>query len=539
MTSAPHDVQGMERREFLKRTVAAGAAFTLPTGLLTACGGEAARGPADVLSIGTTTWLPPNFFLESSLGLYLVGWTQIAWPLFIAKGNGFEYQGGVATDYQVSSDGRTHTVTIREGMKFHDGSPINADAVVANLRGAIFKDDPLHRGDSPYVHVLITLGEPPIVRSVEAVDARTVEISLTEYRADIKTALAFILILNPKILRKRNYGTSVEDIAKAGSGPFRLRRFRTGDFAELERFDGFHTEVRPARVRIQNYSDPGALALALKTGEIAVASGLAKADFDTLSESGFEPVISAPAVNVDLVFSHPKDPAFKDRRVRQAVAAATNREAYTDRFFSSGTATLSSQPVIPEGVPGYVDSLEPAPYDPERARALLAEAGVDAPRITLTAQSVYAPISSTRGLLEAIAQDMNQVGFRAEIEVLSSTAYGEALAEGKIEAMIEAPGGQPDPFILFDLFFGPGSTYAPGEQSAFPGIGRSLRRAHVSQDTAERDALLEQIITTTTEEALMVPISVVGYSALVAENVENFTLSATALDSWHPVTIGS
>jgi peptide/nickel transport system substrate-binding protein len=529
----------IERREFLRRAGLVGAGLALPTGFLTACGSDSGGGSSSggVLSVGATDWLPDDFYLDRSLGNHLLGFAQMAWSLFMSRGSGYEYRYGIASDYEVSGDGLVHTVTVRDGMTFHDGSPIDAEAVAANLRGTFFRDDPLHRGDATYLHVLITLGDPPIVRSVDVVGRSRVAVTLTEFRADIRTALAFILIMNPEILKLKDYGTNVEALGRAGSGPFRLTGFRADDFAEFTRYDDFFEEVKPSRVRIQEYADPGAVALALTKGDVGVANGLSKADYDRFARSGYTAVTSDPAVNVDLVFSYPKDPAFADPRVRRAVTMAMNREAYTERFFNTGTAIVSSQPIMPPGIPGYVEGVEPLPYDPEAARALLQEAGATGIELTLDGAVAQPPISSVKAMLEAIAADLGRVGIDTSVRVLDGAANDELVTSRKVDAFIFAPGGQPDPFILFDLFFAAGTPYGPGEQTRYPQIARALRAAHLARDVGERDELLRSIMQISIDETLLVPIAVVDYSAMTAESVKDFPLSCTALDTWNVTSV--
>jgi ABC-type transport system substrate-binding protein len=532
------DGRRVGRREFLKQAGAVGLVAGVPTGLLTACGSSgSSSSSSETLAIGTTDWLPPDFYIKNSLSAALLTWVQFAWPLYVSSGSGYEYRNGLAAGYDVSADGLTHTVTLRKGITFHSGKPIDAKAVAANLTATFFVDDPLHEGEASYPQAAITIGEPPIVKSVDPVGADKVKISLSEFRSDIKVALAFVPILDPETLATKGYGTNAKLLNEGGSGPFELTKFEPGDFAELVAYPKFFEQVKPQRLRVVRFADPGALALALKSGEVAVASGLAKADFDNAVGNGYKAVTSEPAVNVDLLLSHYKDPAFDDVRVRKALALAMNRKAYSERFFSVGTARESSQPVIPPGLPGYVKELQPLPYDPEAARKLLAEAGQPAPKLKLEVPSARAPISSTKGLAEAIAADAGQAGFEIEIEVLDDTIAAEKLENEELEAFVEGPGGQPDPFILFDLFFGY-PEYQPGPLGEYPEITEDLAAAHATHDIAKRNELLEDIIRTTTEEVLMIPIAVVDYSAVASEDVGGFPLSCTQLDPWNRVTVG-
>jgi len=539
---------GVERREFLRRAGMLGVGLSLPSGLLAACGSDAGSGAGTtgggtrggVLSIGATDWLPPDFFLGNSLGPWLLGMSQMAWGLFRGgggSGRGFELQNGLASGYEVSPDGLVHTVRLRRGMVFHDGSPIDADAVVANLKAAFFARDPL-RDRGTYVQVIITLGSPPIVRSVEAVDPHTVRITLTEARVDIRVALAFLLIFNPKVLANKDYGTDVQALRDAGSGPFRLTNWQAKSFMELERFDRFFEDVLPDRVRLQGIPDAGALALAARGGEISVVSGLAKSDFDSLSRTGGHRIVASdPAVNVDLVLSKPKDPIFDDERVRRAILLAMDRQAYTDRFFNSGSAQLSSEPIIVDGIPGFVPGLQAAPHDTTAARALMAQAGAKSPKLTIAGPTAQAPVSDFKALMEAIAADLGAIGIDASVDVQDPTAFSDALDHGRVEAFVSAPGGQADPFILFDLFYrGP---YMPGATHTVPSIARNLDAAHKARTAGERDRLLQQVMRDTVDRQLVLPISWVAYSVLADGKVTDFPLTCTQLDSWHRVSVST
>lgn len=536
MEAITNSAEGLDRRMFLKRAGTVGLGLTMAGGLLAACGGASSTSGEGTLAIGSTDWLPTDFYIQKSLGADLLGWSQMAWALFMGSGSGYEYRYGLASKYAVSPDGLTHTVTLRDGIAFHDGSPIDADAVAANLRGTFFVNDPLHRGKSAYIQVIITLGEPPVVKAVDVLDKRTIAIRLKEYRSDIRTALAFIPILSPKTLRMKSYGTDVKALEAGGSGPFRLTQFEPGAYAEFTKYDDFFEPVLPKRVLLRGYEDPGTLALALRAGDVDIASGLAKADYESATKSGFRAVTSQPAVNVDLIFSHPKDPAFADPRVRKAFALAMNRKAYVERFYNPGTAIESTQPIIPPGLPGFVPGLRPLPYDPEAARKLLAETGFKAPRLTIVAPTAEAPTTSTKELLEAIAADVNQVGFQVSVQVIALTGEAAVIEEGKAEAFVEGPGGQPEPFILFDLYFS--SIYAPGQLSKYPIINRNLAAARVEHDATKRDELLQDVIKVTTEELLLIPIAVVDYSVLASPKVQDYHLSCTQLDSWNGVRVG-
>jgi ABC-type transport system substrate-binding protein len=383
---------------------------------------------------------------------------------------------------------------------------------------------------------VLTLGDPPIVKSVTARDARTVVVVLTQPRIDIKTALAFTPILKPTIFSNKTYGTDVKALGQLGSGPFRLTSFQAGSFAEFERFTGFFEPVLPDRIHLQAITDSGALALALRSGQVSVAEGLAKPDWDTLARSGFQRIVADASVEADLLIGYPKDHALADKRVRRAVALAMNRQAYSKTFFNSGTAVVSSNPIVNPGMAGYVASLRPAPYSPKAAQALMAAAGVKSANLSIVVPTVGAPVSSMPGIAQAIANDLEKIGIKMKVIVSDPTSLSGGIGKHAFESTIVAPGGQPDPFILFELFARKAAYYAPGYISAVPSITKALNAAEKARTTAQRNRYLQQIITTMVQDSLIIPISSVGYSVLAKPGVKNFALSGTQIDSWHRVT---
>jgi peptide/nickel transport system substrate-binding protein len=526
------------RREMILRSAGLAAALGVPAELFSACGSGGSASSWGTLTVGATDWLPDDFYVKNSLGAGLLAWTQMAWPLFLGAGSGFAFRNGLAASYEVSEDGLTHTIGLRPAMTFHSGRPIEADAVAENLRASFFPDAPLHEGTSAYIQTLIFLGEPPIISAVEVADKRTIQLRLSAYRQDLRTDLAVIPILDPEVLGTKGYGTDSALLGEGGSGPFRLKRFEPGDSAEFVAYPGFFEPVTLERILLRSITDPGSLAVALQAGEIDVASGLAKADYDAAVSSGYNPITAAPCVNVDLVFSNFKDRAFRDPRVREAFALAMNRGAYARNFFNAGTARESTQPIVPPGLPGYVKDIEPRPHDVAKARQLLAEAGYEAPEITLTVPSARAPISSTKNLAEAIAADAGEAGFKVKIEILDGLAYYERLEGKQVEAFIEGPGAGPEILIVFDLYFSY-PEYQPGPLPEYPQITSDLAQAHATRSAEQRDQLLRKIVATTTEATLMVPIAVADYCAIANSGVENFTLSTSQIDSWNKVTVGS
>jgi ABC-type transport system substrate-binding protein len=167
------------------------------------------------------------------------------WPLFRTRPASFEIINALADGYTPSTDRLTHKVTLRSDIKFHDGSPIDATSVAANLNAAFNQTDPL-RGPGAYQAITTFFGGfPGNFKSVEVNDPRTLTISLNSPRADLRGALCYIYMVNRKVMQAnaQAYGTDVALLKNAGSGPFRIADFQPGQFVEFTRFDGFVEEA--------------------------------------------------------------------------------------------------------------------------------------------------------------------------------------------------------------------------------------------------------------------------------------------------------
>jgi peptide/nickel transport system substrate-binding protein len=532
----------INRRQLLLNGLRAfGAAAML--GVIGACiedektvsGGDAASEPqkGGTLRLGSSGVVPANFYLGSSFGFQQMAYLNIMWPLFLGESAEVELKNALAQSYEAAPDGLTHTISMRPGLTFHDGSPIDAEAVVVNYRSALFKDHPYH-DDGPYQQTTSGFGEPPIVKGVEAIDELTLEITLSEPRADISEPLFNFYVINPAILARPGYGTDPGALRDAGSGPFRLAEFSAQSFAEFERFDGFFREVYVERLRIDEYSDAAAKGLALRSGEVDAAFALAKADHDALAtDPDYQLFTSEPAgAGIWFLFHAPIKPELQDKRVREAMALAMNRPAYREAFFSTGTAVPSTQAVPHPMRPGYNPNIEERPYDPERARQLLAEAGVENLTLRVSAQetNLYAP--EEKALNEAMAADLGAVGIDVDITITdAATAFAE-WTEYDGQIIIGATADPPT--LLFPLIFQPGAfdpsitpdgNWPSGDPRNDPRVKELFNAAMSAFDPDEQDRLFQELNQLEHDELIVtIPIANVADSAIARQGVHGLSL---------------
>ncbi|HEY8525167.1 MAG TPA: ABC transporter substrate-binding protein [Acidimicrobiales bacterium] len=535
----------IDRRQFLARGLGAAGVVALG-GLVAACGGDDSdpgggtpqRG--GTLRVGTSDAVAANYFRGDSLGTSDASIVQFAYPLFIGAPDRVALEYGLAESYEAAEDGRTHTITLRPGLTFHDGSPCDAEAVAENLRSGFFPDHPL-RDQGAYRAQATFFGEPTIVTSVDVVDEVTLQIALASPIADIRDGLYLgNPIMNPAILAREDYGTDASALRDAGSGPFRVTSFEPGSYIEFERFDGFYEEVLLDALRMENVTDPAARALALRAGDIDVASGLSKADHDALASDGnFQAVIAAsPTMNVFFWFAWQRQPATADRRVREAIALAMNREAYREAFFHAGTAQPSTQAVAHPDRLGYNDAIEERPYDPDRARALLDEAGVTDLRLSLAGVESTTVTPEERAMLEAMASDLGEVGIDVDVVISDpATVYAQYRDhDGFIISL-----GPAAESTTFPLVYAPPpgmDAFPANDPRSDPEVGRLLGDALATPDLEERDRLLQELQMLEHEELVVtIPLALVSRSVIARAGVQGLTVSPAELDSYHRVWV--
>jgi peptide/nickel transport system substrate-binding protein len=376
------------------------------------------------LRVGVTDTVPPTYAAGFSGGAQGASYQTFAWPVFHgAASDDVEPTPGLCDGYVASEDGLVHTFDVRAGMTFHDGSPITAEAVAECLRSMAFPDHPL-RDEGTYNYHYAGFGNPTIIESIDVVDDGTFEIHLSQPRAEIRQGLTQHYIYNPAIMSQPEYGTDVGALRDIGSGPFRVTNFEPAAFLETERYEEFVDEVLLDALRFENFADSAAMSLALRGGEIDAAFAVRKADHEELAaDPNFQPVIYEPSFNVFFIMYAPNNPALQDPRVREAVGLAMNRPAYREAFFSADTAAASSQGVLHPERRGYNPDIVEPPYDPERARQLLSEAGVDGFTMTLTAYPSGSHVPEAQSMAEAMVADLNEVGIEVELTISDYATY--------------------------------------------------------------------------------------------------------------------
>jgi peptide/nickel transport system substrate-binding protein len=492
---------------------------------------QARKGGSLIIASGDA--LVPDLAYGNAFGPQGFTALQWIWPLFRTKPASFEVINALAEGYAPSADGLSHKVTLRSGISFHDGSPIDAAAVAANLKAAFDQKDPL-RGSGAYQGITTFFGGfPGNFKSVEVNDARTLTVSLAAPRADLRGALCYIYMVNPKVLQAnpQGYGTDVSLLKNAGSGPFRVADFQPGQFVEFTRFDGFFEEAYLDKLRIQNVADPSARFLALKGGQVQVATGLSRADYEAASKDpAFRVHVSNPGGNVFMAFNATKNDLLRTNKdVREAIVRAMNRQAYVDAFYPKGLAQLGTQVALAPGTPGFNADVKPLPYDPDSAKALLQKAGVTNLAMTMIDPPAFGGASELKSQMEAIAADLGKVGIKVDTNLTDLAGYLAGTKDHDINVTVYGNSGN-DIGVASLYFRRPPTTY---QAPADPRYAQLLQDAEVATSADAQNAKLKELMAIASDNVVGAPIAYLSVAAVSGSKVHDISMTASPLDPQH------
>jgi len=346
----------------------------------------------------------------------------------LKPGTGDEIVPALAESWTISPDGLAYTFKIRTGIKFHDGTDLDADAVKFNVdRWLNIPQSYVDLAYTYYIDSIIGKGDTSFVKSVEAPDPTTVVVTLRQANSAflVHMTLTPFGIQSPKALQDGNasapdfkdnkYATGGPP-AMIGTGPFIFKEWVPGDHVTIVKNPSYWNAAAGGpyldKVTFKPLPDTAARVNALQSGGIDLAEVLTPVDAQTIAGDPNVSVIDrGGACNAGVVGMNQKYKPFDNLKIRLAVAQAIDRQALVDAFFA-GTGILLNN-WTPPGSP-FAKELTFPPYDPEAAKALIAESGV-----TDLSFDFWYPSDVTRaympdpkGEFEAILSDLEKVGFK-------------------------------------------------------------------------------------------------------------------------------
>ena len=306
----------------------------------------------------------------------------------------------LAESWETSDDGLTWTFKIREGVKFHDGSDMTLDDVVAAFERA---KDP----DSGHTH-------PEYYAAIDAVaagDGNTVVFTLSEPSSSLLYNLA-----RPDSIIYPAAQAETQRSQPVGTGPFKFVNYVEGSEVRLEKFADYYLEGVPYldAVTFKIIPDPNTRFAALQSGDIdLIGVALPPEQYMQLSSNpDLKGTEGSATTEITLALNNTRPP-LDNKLVREAITYAIDKKQIVDgAFFGLGTVIGTH---MSPSEPYYID-LNPYPYNPEKAKELLAEAGYpDGFELNF---ELPEPYNIERRTGEVIAQQLAQVGIKADLSVV-------------------------------------------------------------------------------------------------------------------------
>ncbi|AET91523.1 extracellular solute-binding protein family [Burkholderia sp. YI23] len=315
-------------------------------------------------------------------------------------------QNVLATSYEASPDAKVYTIKLRQGVKFHDGTDFNADAVKAVFDRVTNPDNKLKR------YNLFNK-----IEKTEVIDPYTVKITLKIPFSAFINVLAHpsAVMISPAALQK--YGKEIA-FHPVGTGPFEFVEWKQTDDLKVKKFAGYWKKGLPKIDMIdwKPVVDNNTRAALMKTGEADFAFSVPFEQADSLKSSPKVDLIAAPSIIQRYVSMNTLQKPFDNPKVREAMNYAINKEALVKVAFAG--YAVPAEGVVPPGVDYATPKLGPWKYDPAKARELLKEAGYPNGFETVL-WSGYNHTTAQK-IIQFVQQQLSQVGVKASVEALEA-----------------------------------------------------------------------------------------------------------------------
>lgn len=449
---------------------------------------------------------------------------------------------GLALRWSPNADSTVWTFTLRPGVRFHDGTPLNAEAVKFNLdrwwddkNAFAFRQQRPNSIFPDFFGGFRSDSKNTLFKSVEATGPMTVRITLTAPLADFPLMIGsgYFGIASPTAIRKAgaNYGTAAG--GAVGTGPFMFKSWRTGDRIELDRNPNYWRQGLPkaSGVVVRFITEPAARLAELRAGNIDFTVDLPPDTLPTIrSDNRIQPVFR-PSFNVGYLALNPSKKELSNVKVRQAIASAINKKDIVNAFW--GDLGLTNGHFLPPSMDwAYSKKVTDYTYNPEAAKKMLADAGYPN---GFSMDLWYMPVSrpyfpTPKPIAEALAADLAAVGIKANLQTKDWGAYlaDRRKAPGFDSFMLGWTGdfGSPDNFLY--THFGPGAVDDIGGVK----LDRAVQLMEQGQKVgsqSERSTIYQQVDEILFDQALRIPI--VHSRPLLAKKA--------GLTGWTPSPLGS
>lgn len=467
-------------------------------------GGARAQASSNILRFGLSTF-PPSITPHGNTGQ-----AANTVKLMMLRGlTGYDVDGKLVGELAESwdiPDPLTYIFKLKPNAVFHNGKPVTAADVVFSI-GKITAPD----------SAAFLKGDLAAISGVEAVDDKTVKITLS---SPVTVLLDLLANFNAPIISAES-----TDDNTIGAGPFRMKSQERGVYIELERFDDFYDTGKPlvSGIKFIAYSDENLRYAALEAGDVDLIEYLPWQNFDQVVASSNMKLTAAVGPFMFLLFnvSNPDSP-LANPKVRQAIGFAVKRQDVVDAAFAGRGEPLNGFPNPPGSAFDLSNPDAEWSYDPERAKALLAEAGYpNGFDCTLLATATYGMHQDTASVVQAYLQ---MIGINATLDLPDWGTRVTAGKEGKYDIAVHGSAGYyNDPDSIYTLLHSSNPSYLQSFGFTSARIDDLLLRGRQESNFEARKAIYQELAVAYFEEVPQVPLNWRQQAYAMSNNVQGFT----------------
>lgn len=412
----------------------------------------------------------------------------------------------LATEWKVSDDGKTWTFTLRQGVKFNSNKyfkptrDFNADDVIFSVMRQMDAKHPYHNVSKGNYEYFTDVGLDKLIKEVKKVDDYHVQFVLNEPNAAFLAdwGMDFASILSAEYadaMLKKGTPENVDNWP-IGTGPYALQQYKTDALIRYIANPNYWEGPVPTKHLIFSITPDVQTRLAkLQTNECQIIPAPAPVQFEQIKKNKDLTLHTVEALNVGyLAFNTEKKP-FDNVLVRQALNYATDKKAIVNAVFL-GSASVAKSP-LPPNMLGYKKDLPEYSYDPEKAKALLKQAGLEKGfEATLWSMPVQRPYNpNSRRIAEMIQSDWAKVGVKAKIVSYEWGEYLSGMRKGEHDTALfgwMSDNGDPDNFA--DTLLGCDSVKTGSNAARWcdKPYDELVKKAKLVSDPAERAKLYGQ-----------------------------------------------
>ncbi|MBP3886208.1 MAG: ABC transporter substrate-binding protein [Cellulosilyticum sp.] len=423
----------------------------------------------------------------------------------------------LAESWEISEDGLTYTFKLRQGVKFHDGTDFNAEAVKINIDRQL---PPQATEDMPYASFVFA-----DVKEVNVVDEFTVEIILTKKNTAFLANLAMSLaapMVSPAALEANNGNLNQNPV---GTGPYKFVEWNPSEDIILTRNDEYWDEAAKTKNIVFKFiPDNSARIVALKSGEVDMIDGIDSTGVDQIIADGNQ-IHNVPGMNLNYLAYNVTREYFDDIAIRTSLSKAVNVPELAEGLYGEYAEVATT--ILPSFMPGFSEEVKQVAYDPEAAKAELAAAGFAGPIKMIVYNNPRVYNTRNKALAEAVQGYWNQVGVEVTIEDYDWTTYKDKVVAGDYDVCFYGwvgDNGDPDNFLNLLCDQNPSMNVARFNDETYNAM---IAEGTSTEKGPERNAIYAKAEQYIADQALWLPISHASNLSAYVPSVQNYSYHPT------------